>query len=98
MINNYINSGTWDDSDPDWLYWYNVTTTDFTFAPVSLVFSGYYYGDVRDQGDYGYWWSATADDSGNAYILYADSNGYVYPRDGYSGSLGYSIRCLMPGA
>ncbi|MBR0460905.1 hypothetical protein IJI91_02885, partial [Candidatus Saccharibacteria bacterium] len=92
MLNNYISTGTWSST-----YWTGVTTTNFTNAPVSLVFSGYYYEGLSDQGDYGVWWSSTAYGSYYAYLLDADSDGYVYPRDGNLKSNGFSIRCLIPG-
>ncbi|MBR0460624.1 hypothetical protein IJI91_01365, partial [Candidatus Saccharibacteria bacterium] len=74
------------------------TTTNFTNAPVSLVFSGGYYEDLYGQGDFGDWWSSTAGDSYFAYSLYAYSDGDVGPRNRNRKSYGFSIRCLIPGA
>ena len=93
MLNNYISTGTWSST-----YWTGVTTTNFTNAPVSLVFSGGYYEDLYGQGDFGDWWSSTAGDSYFAYSLYANSNGSVYPRSSDDKYGGNSIRCLIPGA
>jgi uncharacterized protein (TIGR02145 family) len=94
MLNNYIATGTWGGTS-----WSGVTTTNFTNAPVSLVFSGIYYGVLDDQGNNGGWWSSTAYNSGSAYQLLVSSNGSVYPRSNYGNKGGSnSIRCLIPSA
>ena len=97
MLNNYITTGTWDDYN---LYWTGVTTTDFTNAPVSLVFSGIFIGDLLDQGDVGGWWSSTGDSSINANILMAFSDGRVLPfsATGDKNKEGLSVRCMISGS
>ena len=92
MLNPYITTGSWSGSS-----WSSVTTTNFTNAPVSLVFSGDYYGGLGNQGSTGFFWSATASGSDDAGNLYARSSGRVYPRDIDSKDYGNSIRCLVPG-
>ena len=96
MINSYINSGTWDDSDPGWSYWYHVTTTDFINTPTSLAFSGHYYSGVSGHGDHGGWWASTTFNSNYACNLHTDNIGYVDPRYYDDKKFGYSVRCLMP--
>ncbi|MCR4566365.1 MAG: Ig-like domain-containing protein [Bacteroidales bacterium] len=51
-------------------------------------------GSLSNVGDGGGWWSCTPNDYG-AYYLYLSLNGRVYPSDGSSRALGYSVRCLQ---
>ena len=48
MLNPYITTGSWNGAR-----WSGVTTTNFTNAPVSLVFSGSYYETLSNQGSRG---------------------------------------------
>ena len=92
MLNNYISTGTWSST-----YWTGVTTTNFTNAPVSLVFSGYWSsGSLLGQGNFGDWWSSTSNGSSNAFDLVANSNGNVYPRFNLYQTNGFTVRCLVP--
>ena len=59
--------------------------------------SGYRYyrdGSLRGVGSFGYCWSASPY-SYEAYILYFNFNGSVYPSDDYYRASGYSVRCLQ---
>jgi len=51
-------------------------------------------GSLTNVGFYGYYWSATPRDR-NAYYLYFDLNGDVYPSSSNSRARGYSVRCLQ---
>ncbi|MBR2997104.1 hypothetical protein IKF33_01560 [Candidatus Saccharibacteria bacterium] len=96
MLNNYITTGTWDDYN---LGWTGVTTTDFTNAPVSLVFSGTFIGDLFDQGDLGFWWDSAGESSDKAADLQIYSGGHVYPyTSGGRKDVGMSIRCMISGS
>ena len=48
-------------------------------------------------GYYGYYWSVTLFGY-NAYSLYFDNNGYVYPTYYYNRALGFSVRCFKEGS
>lgn len=50
------------------------------------------------QGSSGRWWSSTANDSNNAYRLYGDSDGYVFPGDLDDRGGGISVRCVASGS
>ena len=59
--------------------------------------SGYRYGfdgSLRNVGNYGYCWSALHGDNFQAYDLYFNSNGSVYPSNGNIRARGISVRCL----
>jgi uncharacterized protein (TIGR02145 family) len=58
------------------------------------VFSGYYSSGFYDRGDYGYFWSATVDDSNDAFDLFFDSS-YVYPDGLDARAVGFAVRCLV---
>ena len=92
MLNNYISTGTWSST-----YWTGVTTTNFTNAPVSLVFSGSYYETLSNQGSRGWWFSSTAYGSSLAFDLFANSDGLVSPSSDVEKDSGLSIRCLISG-
>jgi len=57
---------------------------------------GYRYanGTFLNVGDYGYWWSATQDNSTGAWIRGLYSNNFNLGRGSASKSYGFSIRCL----
>ena len=96
MLNNYITTGTWNSGTfPSWS---DVTITEYADAPISLVFAGYYSGNLNDQGSSSNWWQSTAYDNDDAYYFGARSNGRVTPRFSSFKRLGFSVRCLMPGA
>ena len=74
----------------------NSVTTGSTLskAPYYFIPAGYVYsGSLISAGDYGYYWSSTADSSYVAYFLLFLSSDVIpfgsYPRDG-----GFSVRCL----
>ena len=59
----------------------------------SPVYSGVYsYGSLDGTDSYGYWWSSTADDSGNQYRL-GYYYGGLYSDSGNKGR-GFSVRCV----
>lgn len=59
----------------------------------SPVYSGYYgSGLLYGTGSYGYWWSATAGNSGSQYGLYY-YNGSLYTY-GIDKGIGFSVRCI----
>ena len=59
----------------------------------SPVLSGLYYnGTLSSTGSVGYWWSATAGNSGRQYYLYY--NGSSLSTGNYNKCLGYSVRCV----
>ena len=93
MLNNYISGATW---NLDY-YWSDVPTSQFTTPPISLVFSGGYYGDVYSQSDSCTWWASTASvEPTDSFFSYADSDGNIYPRYDENKRTGQSIRCLVP--
>ena len=91
---NYITTGTWNNDG----FWTGVTTSQFTNAPVSLVFSGYMgsSGTLDFQSSRGYWWSSTSNGSSNAFALGVYTNGYVDPNYNYGRPGGFAVRCLVP--
>ena len=93
MLNNYITDGTWSRFG-----WFDVPTSDFVNAPVSLVFSGTYTEDnLFDQGLAGYWWSSTSIITTYAYSLEAFDTGFIGPHSNTHGKgNGLAIRCLIP--
>ena len=99
MIRHYINSGTFNTSEPGYENWSGVTTTDFTDAPLSLVFAGEWVsGAYADRGRIGRWWSSTSNGSSDVFSLDVDMYGYVSPRDYNGSSWGKPVRCLVSGA
>ena len=95
MLSYYITTGTWDDLYTQ--HWSGVTISQLTNAPISIVFSGYYWGDFRDQ-DASHLWSSTVYSDIGARFLSIKDNGDVYPRNTfYRRSIGTSMRCLIPG-
>ena len=95
MLNRYITTGTWDSSNNRWT---GVTTSQFTNAPVSLVFSGLMNssGTLSDQGSDGRWWSSTSTGSSHAFSLLVNTSGYVLPWNNNGRSYGFAARCLVP--
>ena len=59
-------------------------------------FSGDYFDDMYDQGNYGYYWSSTARGTVNAFGLYFDDE-FVYPGVDYVKYAGYAVRCVIYG-
>ena len=53
-----------------------------------------YLGKIENQGDYGYWWSATASGSSYVFIRRLGYNDNYINRDFKSHDDGYSIRCV----
>ena len=51
-------------------------------------------GSLPSQGDYGYYWSSSADDSGNAYNLYVSPSGNVDPGNDWNMHNGLAVRCV----
>ena len=51
-------------------------------------------GSLYNVGYYGRYWSASTRDY-NAYSLYLNNNGYIYPSNNYNRAYGYSVRCLQ---
>ena len=95
---SYITTGSWNASSA---YWSGVTTSQFTSAPLSLAFSGYFgpwNGTVYGVGGDGYWWSSTVYGSGVAFYAYVGSGGGVNPASGDGRLNGNSVRCWAPGA
>ena len=67
-----------------------ITSYASAFSP---VLSGYYYnGTLSNTGSYGYWWSATADNSLYQYNLYY-SGSSLYTSY-YNKYYGFSVRCI----
>ena len=67
-----------------------ITSYSSAFSP---VYSGLYVsGLLSSTGSLGYWWSATADDSGSQYTLRYNS-GSLYTNDGIK-TYGFSVRCI----
>jgi hypothetical protein len=63
---------------------------------VFLPAAGYRYGtSVDDVGSYGYYWSASYDDSYGAYSVYFLS-GSLYPSYNLDRILGLSVRLVAP--
>ena len=100
MLNNYVTTGSWNDTR-----WTNVTLTEVTDAPVSLVLSGYITysnGNLNSQGSRGTWWGDTSAGSITARTLEVYNNdNTIYPNSCGSPSscdvrTYVSIRCLMP--
>jgi uncharacterized protein (TIGR02145 family) len=52
------------------------------------------YGNFVLLGDYGGWWSATELDGYDAYSRSLGFNFTEVPRDSYSQSIGFSVRCV----
>ena len=80
--------GSWD-GEPNIAQWnYN--------GAFKGVFSGYWYGEFDVQGDYGYFWSASAypGDAGIAFYAGFNETG-VNPADGVYRVAGFSVRCLL---
>ena len=67
--------------------------------PVNFVYSGYVYsGSVGNRGSSGYYWSSTANSSGDAYYLDFGSS-YVTPGTSSNNKyIGRTIRCVSSGA
>ena len=63
-------------------------------SPIYLGLSGFWYGMLGYVGYYVYSWSSVADNESDAYILYAASDGYVYPSDVSDRSYGSVVRCV----
>ena len=100
MLNNYVTTGSWNDTR-----WTNVTLTEVTDAPVALVLSGYITysnGNLNSQGSRGTWWGDTSAGSITARTLEVYNNdNTIYPNSCGSPSscdvrTYVSIRCLMP--
>lgn len=54
-----------------------------------------YFGDsFAGVGGYGYWWTAAAESSVNAYFRFMDYSGAGVNRGYYLKLVGYSVRCL----
>ena len=69
-----------------------ITGTSYTSA-FSPVLSGYYdYGALNSTGSYGSWWSATADNSRNQYLLYYNGSS-LYTSYNYK-NYGFPVRCI----
>lgn len=62
----------------------------------SPVLSGFYRtGTLSATGSYGYWWSATASNSGNQCSMnYSGSGLYLYAGGSNDGGYGFSVRCI----
>jgi len=76
-----------------WTTWPGITNTDdYGFSALP---GGYYYGSSSlDVGDGGYWWTATANGSSNAYsqsMYYSHAN---VGHGNYYQTYGFSARCL----
>lgn len=63
--------------------------------PNNFVYSGYWDGDSPDsRGSSGFYWTSTANDSGNAYYLYINDD-IVRPGNGYNNKhRGSTFRCI----
>ena len=69
-----------------------ITSYVSAFSP---VYSGYYVnGTLNTAGSYGYWWSATANDSDLQYYLYYGSGSFETFGDGGFKDFGFSVRCI----
>ncbi|MDR2592691.1 MAG: fibrobacter succinogenes major paralogous domain-containing protein, partial [Chitinispirillales bacterium] len=69
-------------------------TNDYGFSALPGGLRNYYNGSFSNAGYYGYWWTATEYDSGNAYdrnMYDHDDNVYEYDNDK---DYGFSVRCV----
>jgi uncharacterized protein (TIGR02145 family) len=76
--------------------WYNDGNGTDNYG-VSALPGGYrnYDGSFNNVGNYGYWWTATENNSGDAYIRGMDFNSEdVSEFNGFK-SIGFSVRCLQ---
>jgi uncharacterized protein (TIGR02145 family) len=65
--------------------------TGFTALPGGDRGNG---GSFYDNGNYGFWWSATEDGSNKAWIRYMQSANSIVSRISFSKNYGFSVRCL----
>lgn len=95
MLNHYITTGTQSNAD-----WYDITVSEITDLPVSLVFSGWGYTNDSpvSQGSNGCWWTSTYSGSGFARQMSIDINGRVYLGMVAAREDAGTVRCLMPGS
>ena len=72
-----------------------VNSNKFRMFPNNFIYSGYWNGGSANvRGNYGYYWSASASDSYNAYFLRLYRTGF-YPGDSNANKYhGYSVRCV----
>lgn len=77
-------------------HWYSPNTgatneTGFTALPGGYRFNN---GSFFDIGHYGDWWSATEDDTSNAWYRYMGYNYSNVNRRDYNKEVGFSVRCV----
>ncbi len=63
--------------------------------PYYFQYGGYIGGSLNLVGTGGYYWSATSDNSRNAYDLYFHTNGNFYPAYSSARYVGVSVRCVV---
>lgn len=93
MLSYYITTGTWNGT-----YWSGTTTSEWTSAPVSLVFSGEIIppNDMEGQGNYGVWWLANVNRTVDAFTFLGGTSGSLSLRDLSDRYNKATIRCLIP--
>ena len=65
--------------------------------PNNFLYSSYVYGaSLNNRGNYGYYWSSTANNSYNAYYLYFSSTSVSPGTNSSSKFCGWSVRCIAP--
>ena len=100
MLNNYITTGSWiEDIEGHSGHWEGVTISQFTNAPISIVFSGLVNSEtVAGQGTVVRLWSSTPQVSTRAaFDLYANAGGgiAVIPKNAYYRTGYLAVRCLV---
>ena len=77
---------------------YGVNSTTIQQSPLYFIPDGNVVsGNLGGAGSNGYYWSSTASNASNAYLLHFNSSS-VSPSNNYNRYNGYSVRCLVLGS
>ena len=93
MLNNYISGATWESG----YYWVNVTMSQITSEPVSLVLSGWVYpsGETAGHGSIADWWTATFSKASYSYELDIQGHSNTIYFTQYAPNYSFTLRCLV---
>ncbi len=70
------------------------TSGNIQDGPVYFVYGGVWYGSSYGVGGYGIYWSSVVYDDNDAYKLFFDVDGSLYPQDDDYRNDGISVRCV----